>query len=127
MKQVLMHSAAFKKKVKNGALRIKRVPYPKYTGDEPCTQLGVDAMFPEGNSNDQRYAVKVAKSICTTCPIIADCLEFAIHHEIYGVWGGRSEAERHEIRQLRNIAVVASDYIDGYLELQDRLDKQNRE
>jgi WhiB family redox-sensing transcriptional regulator len=32
----------------------------------------------------------MAKSICSTCPVIVECLEGAIErHEPWGVWGGQ--------------------------------------
>lgn len=39
-----------------------------------------------------------AKAICSACPVLDVCRDFALEtHELYGVWGGLTEAERHRI------------------------------
>lgn len=39
-----------------------------------------------------------AKVICSTCPVLDTCRNFALEtQELYGVWGGLTEAERHRI------------------------------
>jgi len=36
-----------------------------------------------------------AKAICRECPVVAECLDYAISiREPHGVWGGLSEKER---------------------------------
>ena len=40
-----------------------------------------------------------AKSICATCPVIDECLNYALaNNERLGVWGGTCERERRRIR-----------------------------
>lgn len=40
-----------------------------------------------------------AKAICSTCPVISDCLKSALaNHEPYGVWGGMSADERFRLQ-----------------------------
>lgn len=38
----------------------------------------------------------LARSICSSCSVRADCREFARENHEYGLWGGESEDERHE-------------------------------
>lgn len=39
--------------------------------------------------------ITAAKQTCSTCPFRADCLSYALEHEIYdGVWGGTTGDER---------------------------------
>ncbi|MDT6987202.1 WhiB family transcriptional regulator [Streptomyces lusitanus] len=60
-----------------------------------CAQTGGDFFFPEPGSS-----VREAKRICGLCPIRAVCLEYALTHDMrFGVWGGLSEKERHELRR----------------------------
>jgi WhiB family transcriptional regulator, redox-sensing transcriptional regulator len=58
--------------------------------------------FPEpGTSN------KFAKKMCSMCPVQKQCLEWALETEQpYGVWGGKSEAERRQMlgKRGRNAA-----------------------
>jgi WhiB family redox-sensing transcriptional regulator len=43
-----------------------------------------------------------AKAVCHGCPVEDICLEYAIaQREDYGVWGGKSEAERKSMRRRR--------------------------
>lgn len=56
-----------------------------------------------------------ARAICATCPVRLECLEHAIHHEQFGVWGGLSSEEREQIRRDRGMTyyrVVKVDVTD---------------
>jgi WhiB family redox-sensing transcriptional regulator len=44
-----------------------------------------------------------AKSICRSCPSSSECLEYSLHHEPLGIWGGLDETERAILRRARNI------------------------
>jgi len=40
--------------------------------------------------SDELRDIAKAKTICATCPVMADCLEGALErHEQWGVWGGQ--------------------------------------
>ena len=46
-----------------------------------------------------RVRVRAAISLCMSCPIRARCLDYALRHDIRsGIWGGRTELERAELR-----------------------------
>lgn len=61
-----------------------------------CLQGNPEAFYP----TEQRE-VGAAKRVCRSCKVITECLDYALaHNEVYGVWGGLSEAERR--RLLRN-------------------------
>lgn len=39
-----------------------------------------------------------AKKVCATCPVLDTCRDYALEHgELYGVWGGLTENERHRL------------------------------
>ena len=41
---------------------------------------------------------RAAKEICRPCPVLQDCLEYAIRiREMNGIWGGLNETERKQI------------------------------
>jgi WhiB family redox-sensing transcriptional regulator len=43
-----------------------------------------------------------AKSICRTCAVRAECLDYAIRiHEPHGIWGGLNEMERKQMTDRR--------------------------
>lgn len=51
--------------------------------------------------------VEVAKRICATCPVSAECLEYALEHRIdHGVWGGTSERQRRRILKQRRLGTT---------------------
>lgn len=42
--------------------------------------------------------IKDAKAVCARCPVIEQCLNFAIEtEEPFGIWGGMSEDERNTL------------------------------
>jgi hypothetical protein len=69
------------------------VNLPKVTGKEACLETEPDLFF-----SDFGLDIALAKDICAECPMIAACRDYAIKHENYGVWGGLSAKERHELR-----------------------------
>lgn len=74
---------------------------PRYTAEEAkwrskakCADFDTDEFFPEKGVN-----IHHLKEFCSTCPVVAQCLDFAINNIIdYGVWGGTSPQERQNIR-----------------------------
>lgn len=49
-----------------------------------------------------RFDPKPALSICHGgCPVINECLEYALEKNLDGVWGGTIHAERWRIRKAR--------------------------
>lgn len=65
-------------------------------GQPNCSNFP-DAFFTEqGSGNNGDY--EIARSLCATCPIKIDCLDFAVKHPQQGVWGGTSPAERRALR-----------------------------
>ncbi|MEY4230435.1 MAG: hypothetical protein RLZZ362_1284 [Actinomycetota bacterium] len=48
-----------------------------------------------------------ARKICVDCPVLGQCLEYALDQRIeHGVWGGCSERERRRILKRRRNAVA---------------------
>lgn len=41
----------------------------------------------------------VARKICKDCPVQLECLRYAIEHNEYGVWGGKTEEERKFLKR----------------------------
>lgn len=36
--------------------------------------------------------------MCAACPFTDECRDWALTHDVYGVWGGTTEEDRAEIR-----------------------------
>lgn len=50
--------------------------------------------------NDHKQScVRAAKEICASCPVRERCLEHALTHLEYGVWGGMTANERRMHRR----------------------------
>ena len=65
-----------------------------------CLGMDPDLFFPERGASTRE-----AKSICRSCMVRVDCLEFALRNgEKFGIWGGMSERERRRIRRMRALA-----------------------
>lgn len=79
-----------------------RPPQPKnQSWREGAACKGIDAalFFPAGESGDAVDQVEAAKVLCHNCPVEQACLEFAlVTKQEYGIWGGRTEAERRSLR-----------------------------
>lgn len=52
-------------------------------------------------------SVKAAKQFCCACPVIAECLEYALVRHEDGVWGGTSAYERGLLRRKRRTPLKA--------------------
>ena len=69
-----------------------------------CKNMDTSIFFYEDNERGQEKDLreKTAKAICDTCPVINECLEFALQiKEDYGIWGGTTPEERKLIRRRR--------------------------
>lgn len=44
---------------------------------------------------------KIAKEICSECPVWEECREYAYHNEPHGTWAGET-AEERVVRRLQN-------------------------
>jgi WhiB family transcriptional regulator, redox-sensing transcriptional regulator len=64
-----------------------------------CLHADLELFFPEHTVGP---AVDGAKQICGGCPVRARCLDWALSHgAAFGIWGGRTETERHAMRRIR--------------------------
>ena len=67
-----------------------------------CLSEDPDLFFPIGTTGDAVPQIAAAKSICATCPVMEECLDFALSsRQDYGVWGGLTEDERRSLRRSR--------------------------
>lgn len=58
-----------------------------------------DLFYPEKGSS-----TRDAKTVCQHCPVIEECLSFALRTDQgWGVWGGRSERERFRIKRGEDV------------------------
>jgi hydroxymethylbilane synthase len=65
-----------------------------------CRGMDPELFFPIGTSSASLLQIDEAKQICRTCPVRRPCLRWALENGDAGVWGGTSEDERRNYRQL---------------------------
>lgn len=89
------------------------VEYPKFNGSQICASLPTDLYYRDSNPNisiEEKKQLQImrrqVRNLCYKCEFINECLEWALHHERHGVWGGKTEEERVIIRKDRNITVT---------------------
>lgn len=85
--------------------------YPDFT-EASCKDIGVELFFEE--SKTPTTEEKMVMHLCRSCPVQKDCLNWGLHHELYGIWGGLTRAQLRRARVAQNIVVVpilASDYL----------------
>ena len=64
-----------------------------------CAQTNPDLWFAE----EGNYQASIeAKKVCQTCPVVQQCLEYAIDNNIlYGIWGASTLRERQAVKRRR--------------------------
>jgi hypothetical protein len=73
-----------------------------------CSGLDTALFFPIGYQ-DWDDTKEVIRAICNSCPIQKPCLDYALQIKVSGVWGGKSETERHWLR--KELGIVAKPII----------------
>ena len=78
---------------------------PNWLEEAACRGTEPGLFFPDGTTTqDSIDRIVRAKSVCNECACKTYCLEYAIKtNQDSGIWGGKSEVERRQIRRdLRN-------------------------
>ncbi|MBF1033476.1 MAG: WhiB family transcriptional regulator [Candidatus Nanosynbacter sp.] len=70
----------------------------------------INSSIPDQNLRGIRKteAVEAAIAMCRSCPVLKQCLEYALRHPEsaeYGVWGGTTVAQRRRILRLGENAI----------------------
>lgn len=66
-----------------------------------CHEVDPDLFFPVGDGPLTQSQTAQAKAVCSGCPVIAECLAFALTHLPEGIAGGTTPAERVALRRGR--------------------------
>lgn len=73
---------------------------PWLDGTQACDDPSVDPEWFFTESVEQQVAVT---KICRDCPLVLDCAQYALHHNVDGVWGGMTERTLRVMRKQLNI------------------------
>ena len=65
-----------------------------------CRDADPAMFFPVGTTGAAVGEIVEAKAVCNRCPVRLACLRFAlVTHQEFGVWGGKDEEDRRELRR----------------------------
>jgi len=79
----------------NSALPVPITEERPWAAFAACRERDPDTFFPATPAGERAAIV-----ICDGCPVIADCLEFALEARItYGIWGGMTDKQRRNLRR----------------------------
>lgn len=71
-------------------------------GSQACANPGIDPdWFFAEDDKQQLWATK----ICQDCPLIVDCADYALTHNVDGVWGGMTERTIRAMRRKKGVPV----------------------
>lgn len=69
-----------------------------------CRGLDTEIFYPVQEKFDQEGERYIRNRLCGGCPVKEACLEWALVHERYGIWGGVSSFRRRAMRKARGWA-----------------------
>lgn len=72
-------------------------PRPAWMERGACLGTDTERFFPEGQGS--KAGLAKAREVCAGCPVLDECLAFALKHGEQGVWGGTTTAERRAMRE----------------------------
>lgn len=77
-----------------------------------CATKPTSIFFPDPRTRGITPEMREAIDTCTGCIVRLPCFKYALHHEIHGIWGGLTEAQRENMRRQLKITVSVPGYVD---------------
>jgi WhiB family redox-sensing transcriptional regulator len=71
-----------------------------YDGSEPCSAVGWGVYFGKDPAS-----LNKARGLCAGCPLLVACDAWALEHEEFGFWAGRTQDERERVRRERGLTL----------------------
>jgi WhiB family redox-sensing transcriptional regulator len=69
-----------------------------------CRSEDPDLFFPISASGASATEIRRATAICHRCGVQPECLRYALINRVkHGIWGGRTEEERHAMTRTRQV------------------------
>ena len=75
-----------------------------------CAEVGMEFFYPDRDIEDKIHT-KTIVNICKICPHLAECAEWGINRERYGIWGGITANQRRDIRRRRGIVLPREEHV----------------
>lgn len=87
------------------------VTYAHFPGDwvddAACVGSEPDLFFPDGGTSPAAVAT------CRRCPVVDDCLSYALNSAVDGIWGGTTTKQRIRLRRQLGITVPVDRIVHG--------------
>jgi WhiB family redox-sensing transcriptional regulator len=71
-------------------------------GTPACAGINTELFFLHPGESATVY--RQLKPICDSCPVLEQCRDHALRHELYGFWGGMNADQRQRMR--RELGIV---------------------
>lgn len=71
-------------------------PLAEWKDEALCRNVDPALFFPEGGESPDG-----AKEVCRGCPVVEECLRYALANHEFGVWGGTTERDRRRMRRAK--------------------------
>lgn len=75
---------------------------PDFHGQQACLNLDPGLFFADSPGVEAARARDLA-SVCNECPVVAQCLEYALANAVEGVWAGTTTAQRRRLRKRARV------------------------
>lgn len=82
----------------------EKIVAPYFDGSQPCAQIGGDFFFPESPA-ELHSNMRFIKPLCDSCDFKQECLEYAMTHDVIGIWAATTSKDRNTLRKKLNIRV----------------------
>ena len=98
--------------MKRSHLEALEVPEFILKDDPSCANVDPELFFPQeyealnGRVNHVYKNYPQAKEICNKCPLVVDCLAYALKNGEIGIWGGTTEEQRKNLRRRYRMGQV---------------------
>lgn len=80
-----------------------------------CQGQPVSWFYPDPRTRGITKDMRNALNMCSDCIVRWPCAEYALRHEVYGIWGGLTEKDRVQIRARRKIVVKVPGFSEPIL------------
>lgn len=86
-----------------------------------CTQVWPELFFPDSSKETEQ--LKLARKVCASCEVFADCYNYSLRVKVYGVWAGTTPDQRKADRKRLKIVPIQIEETYRHLKRTER--KQN--
>jgi hypothetical protein len=79
---------------------------PYFDNTQLCAQTDPELFFPDVTKQkilNYKETTDKAKSVCVKCHFIEPCLEYALQHDVHGVWAATGAKDRERMREKLGI------------------------